>query len=64
LMGLAVFKTFKECSIRCRGTPDMSVGFHANTLTLSLRNLTSAPSYLGSRLALIRAVLLESLSTS
>jgi transcription initiation factor TFIID subunit TAF12 len=30
----------------------MSVGFHANTLTLSLRNLTSASSYLGSRWAM------------
>ena len=35
----------------------MSVGFHANTLTCSLRKLTSASSYLGSRPALIRTVL-------
>jgi hypothetical protein len=64
LMGLAVFKTFKECLIRCQGTSNMYVGFHTNTLMLSLRNLTSASSYLGSRLAPIRAVLLESPSTS
>jgi hypothetical protein len=42
----------------------MSTGFHANTLTLSLRNLTSVSSYLGSRLAMIRVVLLGSSSTS
>ena len=35
----------------------MSVGFHANTSTCSLRKLTSMSSYLGSRPALIRAVL-------
>ena len=42
----------------------MSAGFHANTLTLLLKNLTSTSSYLGSRLAPIRAVLLGSPSTS
>ena len=64
LIGLAVFETFKECSIRFRGTLGMSAGFHAKTLTLSLRNLTSASSYLGSRLAPIRAVFSGLPSTS
>ena len=64
LIGLAAVETFKECSIRFRGTPGMSVGFHAKTLTLSLRNLTSASSYLGSRLAPMRAVFSGLPSTS
>ena len=35
----------------------MSIGFHTNTSTCSLRKLTSASSYLGLRLALIQVVL-------
>jgi hypothetical protein len=42
----------------------MSVGFHANTLTFSLRKLTSVSSYLGSRVAPMRAVLDLSPGTS
>jgi hypothetical protein len=42
----------------------MSDGFQANTLTFSLKNRTSAFSYLGSRFDPISAVLLESPSTS
>jgi hypothetical protein len=42
----------------------MSVGFHANTLTFFLRKLTSAPSYLGSRAAPMRVVLVLSAGTS
>ena len=57
LIGLAVAKTFKECSISSRGTLDMSTDFHVNTSTCSLRKLTSASSYLGLRPAPIRAVL-------
>ena len=64
LIGLTVFETFKECSIRFRGTPGMSAGFHVKTLTLSLRNLTSASSYLGSRLAPMRVVFSGLPSTS
>ena len=64
LIGLAVFETFKEFSIRFHGTPGMSAGFHAKTLTLSLRNLTSASSYLGSRSAPMRAVFSGLPSTS
>ena len=55
LIGLALPLTFKEGSIKFRGTLGMSAGFHANTSTLLLKNLTSASSYLGSRLAPIRA---------
>ena len=56
-MGLAVVEKFKECSISSLGTPGMSTGFHANTSTCSHRKLTSVSSYLGSRSALIQAVL-------
>jgi hypothetical protein len=42
----------------------MSAGFHANTLTFFLRKLTSASSYLGSRPAPMRAVLVLSPGTS
>jgi hypothetical protein len=35
----------------------MSAGFHANMLMFSLRKLTSASSYLGSKVAPMRAVL-------
>jgi hypothetical protein len=42
----------------------MSAGFHANMLTFSLRKLTSASSYLGSRAAPMRAVLVLSPGTS
>jgi hypothetical protein len=35
----------------------MFAGFHANTLTFSLRTLTSASSYLESRVAPMRAIL-------
>ena len=38
----------------------MSTGFHVKTLTLSLRNLTSALSYLSVRFAAIQVVLEES----
>ena len=48
---------FKECSISSRGTLGMSIGFNVNTSMCSLRKLTSASSYLGSRSALIRVVL-------
>ena len=42
----------------------MSAGFHAKTLTLSHRNLTSASSYLTSRLAPMRAIFFGLPSTS
>jgi hypothetical protein len=42
----------------------MSAGFHANTLTFSLRKLMSASSYLGSRVAPMRAILDLSPGTS
>jgi hypothetical protein len=42
----------------------MSASFHANTLTFSLRKLTSASSYLGSRVAPMRAILDLSPGTS
>jgi hypothetical protein len=42
----------------------MSVGFHANTLTFSLRKLTCASSYLESRVAPMRAVLVLSPGSS
>ena len=64
LIGLAVFVTFKECSIRLHGTLGMSTGFHVKMLMLSLRNLMSASSYLASRLAPMRAVFSRLQSTS
>jgi hypothetical protein len=42
----------------------MSAGFHANTLMFSLRKLTSVSSYLGSRVAPMRAILDLSPGTS
>jgi hypothetical protein len=42
----------------------MSVGFHANTLTFSLRKLMSVSSYLGSKATSMRAVLDLSPGTS
>jgi hypothetical protein len=42
----------------------MSTGFHANTLTFSLKKLTSASSYLGSRATPMRAILVLSPRTS
>jgi hypothetical protein len=42
----------------------MSVGFHANMLMFSLKKLTSASFYLGSRVAPMRAILVLSPRTS
>jgi hypothetical protein len=64
LIGLTVFETSKECSINSQGTPGMSAGFHANTMMFSLRKLTSVSSYLGSRVALMRYILVLSPGTS
>src|SRR6187399_177480 len=41
------------CSITFLGTPGMSDGCHANTLTFARRKATSALSYLGSSVALM-----------
>ena len=47
---------FKECSATSLGMPGMSEGFHAKMLLFARRKSTSAPSYLGDRVAPIRTV--------
>jgi hypothetical protein len=47
---------FSLCSATSLGIPFMSEGFHANTSRFALRKSTSALSYLGSSVILIRSV--------
>ena len=62
MAGFAVLSRSKECSASSLGTPGMSDGFHAKMSQFSQRKEVSAPSYAGSRLAPITAVLCVSSS--
>src|SRR3954465_12763241 len=53
LTGRAWGQTARWCSITSLGTPGMSDGCQANTSTFADRKATSAPSYWGSRVALM-----------
>src|SRR4051812_11532554 len=53
LTGRARGQTARWCSITFLGTPGMSDGCQANTSTFARRKVTSALSYLGSRVALM-----------
>ena len=61
-MGLAFMSRSKECSTSSLGTAGMSDGFHEKISQFSRRKEVSAPSYAGSRLAPITAVLCGSSS--
>jgi hypothetical protein len=56
-MGLAFVSRSKECSTSSLGIPSMLDGFHAKMSQFSQRKEVSTPSYAGSRLAPITAVL-------
>jgi hypothetical protein len=61
---VALWSTFRQCSINSLGTTGISAGFHANMSRLVLRKLTSVLSYLSLKPPPVRAVLDESPSCS
>ena len=62
--GVALWSTFRACSINSLGTPGISAGFHAIMSRLALRKLTSSSSYLSPSPAPMMAVLDSSPSCS